>query len=437
LLLVRRLARRSLSAAVFGTAALWTLVEIARSVVPILYFTWLLLGHSLLYNAQMRQAADLLGVYGLSFLIAAFNAWLAFAFPEWLPMRFRAIPGSGTQPAWRYASILLALTAGVYFYGAQLIERLSRHLKPGPAIGLIQGNIATKLGRTNRQLDEQFIRHMRLHRQVIEEIKAAEGAPPALVCWAETMVPGSMNADAWGAVFQSEVKRSGIPTLAGCVYTQPEDLLKKDEDKRNYNAAFVFDAEGREVMRYYKRRLVAFGEYIPGGRDYAIMSWLRSVTSDRFVPGLERSAVKEAGGYNIALNLCVEDIHPALAREAAYDGADTLVNVTNDGWFYGTYGPRAHLLAAAWRAIETRRPLLRVTNTGYTAAVDPLGNIEVVVPIETEAVGCVHLKRIDGGSARIVTPYMRLGEFWTALIFAIVLILAIGRRRAGADRSQV
>jgi apolipoprotein N-acyltransferase len=239
------------------------------------------------------------------------------------------------------------------------------------------------------------------------------------------MVPGNLNNDPWGEVFRVEVKKTGIPAMTGANYLEPDDFSKPFEQQRIHNSAFIFDGQGHELLRYYKRRLVAFGEYVPYARDYPCLAFIRSVTQDQYVPGEKPSTICEIAGYHAALTLCVEDIHPALAREAAFLGADTLFNLTNDGWFYQTHGPRAHMQAAAWRAIEVRRPLLRVTNTGRTVAVDPLGNIELIVPAETEAVGWTRLKRIDGGGADIVTPYMLLGEFWTAAIFAGVLGLAL------------
>ena len=84
-------------------------------------------------------------------------------------------------------------------------------------------------------------------------------------------------------------------------------------------------------------------------------------------------------------------------------------------------------MAAMWRAIETRRPLLRVTNTGHTIAVNPLGEITMALPPETEAVGGVALQRIDGDGSKIITPYMRLGEFWTAVFFGLVLVVTLLR----------
>ena len=432
---IAALSRRGGAAAVFGAAALWTLVEIARSTVPILYFPWLLLGHASLYCENLRQAADIFGVYGLSFLIAACNAWLAFGLPAWLPEHFRAPQTMNRKTSWRCASLLCALVLGTWAYGVERIERLKPRLKSGATIGVIQGNVSTKLGRSLKDLDDQTARHLELHRRVIREIRDSEGAPPALVCWAETMVPGDMYEQRWGAAFRKQIALSGVPTLAGSNAGEPGNDKREPEDELTHNAAFLFDASGREIMRYYKRRLVAFGEYIPGSRRFSALKMLRSVTRDDYIPGVARSPVQAVGGYNIALDLCIEDAHPALAREAAFDGADTLINLTNDGWFYGTFGPRAHLQTAAWRAIETRRPLLRVTNTGCTAAVDPLGNISLVVPLEQEATGAVKLQRIDGGGSLIVTPYMRLGEFWSAVFFALLLLASLALTHKAAKLS--
>ena len=302
--------RPAVGAAIFATAAVWVLVEVLRSVVPILYFPWLLLGHSLLYNAPMRQAADLLGAYGLSFLIAATNAWLAFGLPAFFPANWPGATPSARPTGWRTGWIIFALVAGAYFYGLERIERLTPRLKPGATIAVVQGNIKTKLGRSMDDLTRQMIRHVELHREVIEKVKAAEGKPPALVCWAETMVPGNMNQDSSGEVFLNEIKKSGVPALTGSNYIEPGDETLPLEKQRIHNTAFIYDAEGHELLRYYKRRLVAFGEYIPYAREYAILAFVRSVTQDQYVPGDSPSPVVDVSGYHVSLNLCVEDIHP-------------------------------------------------------------------------------------------------------------------------------
>ena len=198
------------------------------------------------------------------------------------------------------------------------------------------------------------------------------------------------------------------------------NALSSDPD--SYNAAYLLDGSGKEICHYFKRRLVPFGEYIPFTEPLPFLKVLRSVTRDQFLPGKEASAIctvpfnatQGAPAYRIGLNICVEDIHPDLARESALAGADTLVNITNDGWFYGTSGPRAHMLAAAWRAIETRRPMLRVTNTGHTIAVDPLGRIDLLIEPWAVGTALVRLQRLADPPRTLA---MRLGEAGPALIF--------------------
>ncbi|MCY3023390.1 MAG: apolipoprotein N-acyltransferase [Planctomycetota bacterium] len=434
LLAVRRLARCGVVPAVFGTAAVWALVELLRATVPILGFPWLLLGHTLLHAEHLRQGADLLGVYGLSFLIAAVNAWLAFALPAWLPQRWQAVPHADRKRPWPVSVLTAALLLSAFVYGAARISALRPRLQAGPLIGVIQGDIAQKLGRSDEELGAQLRGHLELHRQVIAAARQATGDPPALVCWAETMVPGSLNVDEWGAAFKREVAASGVPTLAGSNLWVFADAAVPGAEPRCYNAAYLFDGGGNELLRYFKRRLVPFGEYIPLAERFPVLKCLRSITRDQYAPGaapspvctVPQTAAPGTTGYRIAVNICVEDIHPDLAREAVLAGADTLVNLTNDGWFYHTFGPRSHMVAAAWRAIEVRRPLLRVTNTGRTVAVDPLGRIETLIPAETVGTACVRLQRIaaDEAARSAGSPHtvaLWLGDLGMGVVFLLVL----------------
>ena len=259
-----------------------------------------------------------------------------------------------------------------------------------------------------------------------------------LICWAETMVPGNINCDAWGEEFKRAVAASGIPTLAGSNYWVAAGPDKPAADPHSFNGAFMFDGQGAEICHYFKRRLVPFGEYIPFTRRFPFLKALRSVTRDQYTPGVAPCPPSRVSEYVISVNICVEDIHPDMAREAVLSGASVLVNLTNDGWFYGTYGPRSHMQAAAWRAIETRRPLLRVTNTGLTVAVDPLGKVELLVPKETASTAVVRPRSIApatplpsregvGGGPRTRTLALLLGDSGEAIIFAAVLICLLFR----------
>ncbi|MFH0938758.1 MAG: apolipoprotein N-acyltransferase [Planctomycetota bacterium] len=464
LMSVRMIARWSILAAVVGSAALWVSLEIIRSILPVFGFPWLLLGHALLGHEYLRQGADLMGVYGLSFLIVAVNAAIAFALPAGLIEQWRvagttrtyfskkvtvqAILPQRTQrdtddfifcphvvkslwlcgerlpqkSALVAGALVAALLLGDLLYGQMRVAQISPRLYAGPQIALIQGNVAQKLDRSNNELKAQLDRHLELHRQIVSDIKSVD-LMPVLICWAETMAPGALNEDEWGEAFKKQVKTCGVPTLTGSEYQASDEIIA-----RAYNAAYILDADGHEIGRYAKRRLVPFGEYIPFTTAFPFLKVLRSVTRDQYEPGKDVSPVVTVGGYRMAINICIEDIHPDLAREAAKAGADTLVNLTNDGWFYGSFGPRAHLQAAAWRAIETRRPLLRVTNTGHTVAVDPLGNVRLLIPPETEGVAMTSLVRIDAGATEVRTLSMEVGEMGI-LLFMIGLLAACWLKR--------
>ncbi len=328
-----------------------------------------------------------------------------------------------------------ALIFGAWGYGVMRIERIEPRLAPGELIGVVQGNVKQKLGRPEAELTAQLNGHIALHKELLAKCAGSKDGMPALVCWAETMVPGALDTDYWGRQFTQYVASTGIPALVGSNYIPLEDSTKPDDQQRCFNAGYVIDGNGRELFHVCKRRLVAFGEYIPLTYYMPFLKALRSVTRDQYTPGDEPSPVREIAGYRMALNICVEDIHPDIARELSLAGADTLVNITNDGWFYNTYGPQAHLRSAAFRAIEVRRPLLRVTNTGVTASIDPLGRIEVLVPPETVGVGTTRLLRIQSGEsgeeqsgekkaspfALPRTIYMVVGEMGVGLIFLSIL----------------
>jgi apolipoprotein N-acyltransferase len=431
LMAARWLARRGIVCAVFGTAAVWALVEIVRSRVPVFGFPWLLLGHSLLFNEWLRQSADLFGVYGLSFLIAAVNAWLAFSIvPKALCPTLPMARGA------RFVTATLGLLIGAALgYGVYRTQSLEPRLRPGPPIALIQGNILTKLGRTAEELIEQVKGHNILHTQALARARES-GTEPVLVCWAETMVPGALNTDdVYSKPFREHVAETGVPALAGSNYEIRKGAEALSSDPDSYNAAYVLDGSGKEVFHYFKRRLVPFGEYIPFTTSLPFLKALRSVTRDQYIPGTEPSAVLTVPlgstdvnpevRYRIAMSICVEDIHPDIAREGVNAGADTLMNVTNDGWFYETCGPRAHMLSAAWRAIETRRPLLRITNTGHTVAVDPLGRIDTLLEPWTVGTATVRLQRLIGGSGQPATLYLWLGEAGAAMVFFGIFLSAI------------
>lgn len=421
LMLVRLTARRGVWSAIFGTAAVWCLIEIARSRIPIFQFPWLLLGHATAPCHTLRQSADLFGVYGLSFLVASVNGVLAFVI---VPMFLRWLPASPGSPVARRAVLttVLGTLLLTLIYGRWRIAELESLLVVGgPRVVVLQGCEYQKLFRTGEEKWRQLNGHLELHAQ------AARREPrPDLICWAETMVPGVYNVDPYAEHFRTVVREHGIPTLCGADWVHPDDLAKTFPDQRWLNTAFLLNGQAETVGKYAKRRLVPFGEYVP---LKSVIPWLQrigAVTRDAYVPGMDPSPILPFGGTNWAMNVCIEDCHPDLAREAVWDGAEGFLNVTNDGWFAGTHEPATHLRSALFRCVETRRPMLRATNTGHSAMIDPLGRVEVRPEPDCVGLGEFLTRRLPTPGRTVV---LYLGEGWVA-----VLLLGVGIISWYADR---
>lgn len=419
LLAVRGLARRGTVSAIFGTAVVWTLAELARSHIPVFGFPWLLLGHATDEQAHLRQLADLFGVYGLSFLVAAVNAVLAFVAAPVVSGRLSAPPGTPLKRRVSAAAVA-ALILAALLYGIWRVSALAPKLESGPRIALLQGCAYNKVSRTDEEKQAQLDEHLAMHAQAAQ---GGGGGPPALICWAETMVPGAFNVETYALKFTKAVREHGIPTVFGSDWIHPDDKEIDVEEQRWYNTAFFMTGDGKLAGRYAKRRLVPFGEYIPFTETCPFLKILRSVTRDSYRPGAEPSPVFETGGFRFAFNVCIEDAHPDLAREAAASGADVLMNLTNDGWFHGTFGPAAHLQAARFRAVEVRRPLVRVTNSGVDAIVDPLGNLTVPIPPDQVGVAFADLPLIKGGAP--ATLYAAIGELGVFGLLVAILLLSL------------
>ena len=140
-----------------------------------------------------------------------------------------------------------------------------------------------------------------------------------------------------------------------------------------YNSAILINQEGEKVAQYDKIRLMPFGEYVPLPRWLPGASSVRGIVGD-FTPGSSYTLMP-LGALRAGVFICVEAAHPAIARTFTNEGADVLVNISNDGYLGPTPVMRQHLANAIFRAVENGRPLIRVTNSGISAYVDSDGRI--------------------------------------------------------------
>jgi apolipoprotein N-acyltransferase len=194
-------------------------------------------------------------------------------------------------------------------------------------------------------------------------------------------------------------------------------------DVQAFNSAFLIDKEGKVLSIYHKQVLLAFGEYIPFSRYLSFLPGLAFV-GQGFTPGAGPNTLDIDGSVKIAPLICYEDLMPRLTREFVTErGANLLVNLTNDAWFGNTVAPWQHARLALWRAIETRRTLVRVTNTGVTTVIDARGEQLDHLPLFSSGVLKASVPLLEHQ-----TLYVRFGD-WFAWASTLLALFVLVRRR--------
>lgn len=384
-------------------ALFWIAIEL---LFPYL-FPWYL-ANSQVSFLWLIQTADLVGPYGTGFVVMWFNAalyWAIFAPPterktRWWPLAYAA---------------LFALLSLVY--GFLRLQNVDDEMASARklAVGSVQGNVDIDM-KWNPLLAQKNLRtHLELSKQLdpVPLIIWPESAIEALLPDELQLLPGEFLPP-----FKSE--RGFFIFGAKSFQGRPER-----GNFKAFNTAFLTDANGKVISRYHKQALLAFGEYLPFAK---ILSLLPAMPlADGFTPGTGPITFPAGQGVRIAPLICYEDLMPEMARQfVAVTRANVLVNLTNDAWYGKSVGPWQHLHLAQSRAIETRRSLLRVTNTGVTSLVNAKGELAQTLPMFTGAVMKSEVEILNGE-----TYYVRYGDWfaWGAVIVSLGLVLLHVKRR--------
>jgi apolipoprotein N-acyltransferase len=405
---------------------------------------WDQLGYSQVDNALVNRLAPWTGVYGITFLLVASNAFIAYG-------------KTLIRRPFHLASSPSAVSVG----GLGLIALLASGTEvPVPVVRtsatavLVQPNL--DVGAENSwsgpgEWEGHIAQFTRLAEEQCKTYIAGipqTGAPngevlcppnpthPDLVVWPEAPAPyiesdprvqQSISALAHGV--QAPVIVGGI----GMTYSDGEQAW------HDYNSAMIVGADGSRLGRYDKIHLVPFGEYVPFRNLLTFAHKLTGRVSD-FSRGEERSAFRlptETGAsHRYGIFICYEAVFAEEVRQFARNGAEVLVNISDDGWYGDTSAPWQHLNMARMRAIENRRWLLRDTNNGVTAAIDPYGRVRQSIPRhQADALPAQYGFRDD------VTFYTAHGDVfaWVCAILSIgVVVWCVNRiQRTAAATAQV
>ena len=345
---------------------------------------WAMLGHSQYRTLPLIQIADICGVFGITLLIVLANVVLYRA--------LRAVCGAGVPYPVKSALVLLALLVATLFYG---FSRLNSGESPATRplrVALIQGNIPQDVKWSPAFRDKTIDIYERLTREA-----ARRGVD--LVVWPESAVPFYLQDDPLRAGHIQQLARELSTNL---LIGSPAHELR--DGKTVYlNSAFMISPTGEITGRSDKIHLVPFGEYVPLGRYLPFVSKIVAGIGD-FSPG-EKAVPLSAGSTRIGTLICAEAVFPDLGRAYVNNGARILANITNDAWFGRTSAPYQHLSIVAFRAVETRTPLIRAANTGVTAIVDQNGHINTMTGLFVEG---FRLGEVRPGSGSSI--YLKIGD---------------------------
>ena len=377
------------------TPTAWIASEYVRATFPLDGFPWLLLGYSSWRFDPLLQTADLFGVWGPGLLMALFAGVVAGYVIRWTTVPrppLKIIQHAG-------AALWIVLFSAALIYGS--CRPASITTEKGPVVAAVQGNIPQILKHNPNSAGDVLGRYIAGTRRLFE---SGTGSAIDLVVWPETMYPYPLSDGAAGEIWEPDrrvgdrearqIERAELIEPIVDAIMRPEGAwflvgaltyrLGPDRKPERRNSVILYDTEGERRSSYSKTVLVPGGEYLP---------WIEVLPfSDRieemvlavagFLPDLAAGDGVElhtfdagSGRYSFGAQICFENIYGDYCRKFVRQGAQFMVNLSNEGWFKDSAEFDQMMAMSLFRAVETRRSLFRSTNTGISCLVDPLGTL--------------------------------------------------------------
>lgn len=353
-----------------GLAGLWVLLEWLRGLV-FGGFPWLPLAASQWHRPLILQSAAYAGAWAPTFVLVTFNlgaaAYVHRAF-------FEGVTGFKKRTP-EFSVALLVLMAGSFPFVGDIVNQ---QRLPLARVALVQPYIPQ-----NQKWDTKFATSVLETLDKVTVTANDRGAPDFIV-WPEAVTPWPIqrepNVQRW---LEKISRKTGKPLLLGSIWATT------DEDGVWRNGAFVVDPKtGLAPENYFKRKLVPFGEFVP---VRPLLGWLEKVApvGGDFTPGESAAPLLVPVGtarVPVGVLICYEDIFPSLSRESVQAGAEVLAVLTNNAWFGEGGAAYQHASHSVLRAIETRRPLLRCGNGGWSGWIDEFGHVRTVLRSDSGSV---------------------------------------------------
>ena len=421
-------------------------------------FTGFLMGslaHTQAEHPQVIQIANLLGEYGVTFLIVLVAACLTQTVTN-----YRATDGWPWRSLFPLLPGAAALIAAMLYSHVQSLD-LALCLKgaSGPRLALIQGNTLADWKNDQDKQVRIMEEHLQLSFEATQQSRQRDQREVDLVIWPETafresyitikaglqlpdhISPSRLTAGA--NYLQSFVQELNCAVLVGIDHVHAHSATEESLIYDQYNAAVLVDRQGTLSETYGKMHRVVLGEYVPFAEWFPKLDNLTTITGA--IDAGERPVAMQLDDVTYAVNICYETVVPHLIRrhvvELAGQGQtpDVLVNLTNDAWFWGSSELDMHLACGVFRAVEMRTPLVVAANGGLSAHIDPCGNVRQRTARQQTATLLVDLK-LPTRSGTYPSFYAAYGDWFAILCVVCCVVLAtVGwrrRQRAANDATQ-
>jgi apolipoprotein N-acyltransferase len=386
---------------------LWVSMEYLRSFL-LSGFPWEFMGASLYKQLHLIQISDILGVYGLTFLILLANA-TGFIIILYLTRKGWQGDAVVKKNITAAAGVLIFTFIVVWAYGLWRTENIDRLALASPKaqIAVVQGNIPQ-----GQKWDPAF--KVNTLKKYLNLSNSALPEKPDLIVWPETAAPFYfLYHKGLTDMLVKGVKDNGAHFLVG----SPSFVREKGQT-HFFNSAFLIDSQGKITGKYHKAHLVPFGEYVPFRKWFPFLGKMVAQVGD-FTAG-EKGKTISWKGFPLGCQICYEIIFPRLSRAMTRNNAALLINMTNDAWYGHTSAPHQHFSMTVFRAVENRRTLIRSANTGISGVIDPTGRIIAETPLFQDAVITREVPLL-----REKTFYTRYGDIFAIACMGIVVLCGL------------
>ena len=381
-----------LLAPIFWTAFEWVRLGVTGQL-------WNALGYSQAFHPFLIQPARWGGVYLISFLIVAVNSVIALLVTK----RTR-----WTIAASALTTLAIALVMVEAVFQWQIVDYIYSP-EDDVKVVAVQPNVPMTMVKTVDEMNALRERHLSMSTAALKSLGDHPG--PRLVIWPESPMNFTYATDrSFQELVANFTRENHTSLLFNSLEPAPND--------GSYNSALLVNQEGRLISQYDKIRLMPFGEYVPLPHWLPGASLISGLVGE-FTPGSKYTLMPFGAHRRAGVFICIESAYPWIARRLTSEGANVLINISNDGYLGPTAVMRQHLANAIFRAVENGRPVLRVTNSGLTGYIGAHGAVEnLTKPFEAD----VRIWSVDPSDAQD-TGYTHHGDLFVQLCAVITLIV--------------